>query len=154
MSEKLNEKILEAIENDLPNQIGSKLKELLEESEENELFLKEEREDNKRLSIQGVNYRSEISEFEEKVKLLNEIKLENSKLKERDKDIEVEIAKLKLEEAKNSMSNYREMMEIVFRSPVYKTKINECYSTSGHNSQGNYTDETKSYDKDIVSHEE
>lgn len=125
-----NEQIIQIIEKEVPNQIGEKLKILLDESTHNKSKVIELHETISKFEKWIFKKDQEIEELKNTVTEWTEkeqryVDLEKDKLQieEKERNFEMKMMKQELDIVKTHQANYRNIIEIVFKSPVYKKEI-------------------------------
>ena len=116
----MEQEIKDIIAKNLPEQFGNVLKERLEKAEK----------DAKDLEIMNVSYGNLMIELEGKKQKLkelmslesriNDIKNAEESIKERRMEMSLQISEIKLQEAEKRAGELRNVLEIVFKSPVYR----------------------------------
>jgi len=116
----MEQEIKDIIAKNLPEQVGNVLKERLEKAEK----------DAKDLEIMNVSYGNLMIELEGKKQKLkelmslesriNDIKNAEESIKERRMEMALQISDIKLQEAEKRADELRNVLEIVFKSPVYR----------------------------------
>jgi len=116
----MEQEIKDIIAKNLPEQVGNVLKERLEKAER----------DAKNLEIMNVSYGNLMIELEGKKQKLqqlmslesriSDIKNAEEAIKERRMEMALQISEIKLQEAEKRADELRNVLEIVFKSPVYR----------------------------------
>jgi DNA repair ATPase RecN len=124
----MEQEIKDIIAKNLPEQVGNVLKERLENAER----------DAKDLGSLRKDYGNLLTELEEKDKKiqglshlesrLDYIKATEESIKERKMETAIQISEIKLQEAEKRADELRSVLEIVFKSPVYR----KSHSTNVH----------------------
>jgi len=110
----------EVIEKNLPKQVGETLQKRLEELE------RVERDYKTKVEVEK-NLRKEIDELNERLKSQEELQVwrvqlwdKESKLEERERNLEIELLKVKLEESNKRADTSKELVSLVFKNSTYK----------------------------------
>lgn len=141
----MEQEIKDIIAKNLPEQVGNVLKERLEKAEK----------DAKDLEIMNVSYGNLMIELEGKKQKLkelmslesriNDIKNAEESIKERRMEMALQISDIKLQEAEKRADELRNVLEIVFKSPVYRKShlTNVHYGYENGQSQPKFSSPTE-----------
>ena len=127
--------ILELIERDLPNQLGNKLKKMLEEIEQLSVFKEESEKElynlSQEITIKGARIKEqalELTKYQDEAKkvqnLFEAIEKRTHDLDAKERGFENTIFRMEAEYAIKGKNDLFDLVKLVLKSPVYKETIN------------------------------
>jgi predicted RNase H-like nuclease (RuvC/YqgF family) len=133
----MEQEIKDIIAKNLPQHVGDVLKERLNKADKLEAEVdylnRVLSEANKDIS----NFKEKLEKERQHTYSEQQLKAEWSKLEERERNLEVEMLKLKLEESQKRADVSTKLVETVFRSPVYRKHV-EYMTLGSYDVQGRY----------------
>ena len=133
----MEQEIKDIIAKNLPQHVGDVLRTRLSEADKLESEVKY-------LNKELANHKKDIEYLKEKLEKERQhtyseqqLKAEWSKLEERERNLEVEMLKLKLEESQKRADVSTKLVETVFRSPVYRKHV-ENMTLGSYDVQGRF----------------
>jgi hypothetical protein len=134
----MEQEIKDIIAKNLPEQVGSVLKEKLEKAEKDAYMLRVVTNDYELKCAEVTSLRRDLEDAKSRIN--EEISLESWKqtLKDKEKNLELEILKIRLEEAEKRNSIGERLVEQVFRSPVYRKYV-ESREHGSYDAAGRYS---------------
>jgi predicted RNase H-like nuclease (RuvC/YqgF family) len=133
----MEQEIKDIIAKNLPQHVGDVLKERLNKADKLEAEVdylnRVLSEANKDIS----NFKEKLEKERQHTYSEQQLKAEWSKLEERERNLEVEMLKLKLEESQKRADVSTKLVETVFRSPVYRKHV-ENMTLGSYDVQGRY----------------
>jgi len=133
----MEQEIKDIISKNLPQHVGDVLKERLNKADKLEAEVdylnRVLSEANKDIS----NFKEKLEKERQHTYSEQQLKAEWSKLEERERNLEVEMLKLKLEESQKRADVSTKLVETVFRSPVYRKHV-ENMTLGSYDVQGRF----------------
>ena len=133
----MEQEIKDIIAKNLPQHVGDVLKERLNKADKLEAEVdylnRVLSEANKDIS----NFKEKLEKERQHTYSEQQLKAEWSKLEERERNLEVEMLKLKLEESQKRADVSTKLVETVFRSPVYRKHV-ENMTLGSYDVQGRF----------------
>lgn len=122
---KIDDKIQEALREDLPAQVGDVLRERLKEADKLEEQKEQLEQEVESLKDKNRKLQKRINDERDLDKERNELEVKAEELEDKRREQEVFEAKLKAEEAEKRAGLAEKFVDKVFRSPVYRKHINK-----------------------------
>jgi predicted RNase H-like nuclease (RuvC/YqgF family) len=133
----MEQEIKDIIAKNLPQHVGDVLKERLNKADKLEAEVdylnRVLSEANKDIN----NFKEKLEKERQHIYSEQQLKAEWSKLEERERNLEVEMLKLKLEESQKRADVSTKLVETIFRSPVYRKHV-ENMTLGSYDVQGRY----------------
>jgi hypothetical protein len=149
VNEQMNIEIQEAIKKSLPQQVGEALKQRLEQADKDSKEIKELKNTIAKIQGERITLQSKVTEYEKLDERNLKLTERENLVSQQERELKLTIADLKLAEAEKRNVDMVNLTALVFKSPVYKTYIQE--SKNGHTAWNNQTNSNQFVPSDGLS---